>query len=280
MLQGVNEILPDELSKRHDVLEKMVACFKNKGYNRVTTPTFEPYEEISKGWGKYLKEESIKFISDDGVIMVLRPEMTTPIARLVSARNQELSFPQKFFYLENVFRKKHILRKQEFLQIGAELLGDASIDADVQTVKLLIEVISSAGITDFKIEIGHVEHSMEQKAEVREALLNREYNKLDKLPELGDVSILPKGSYLKEFDDLFRKVAPGKVKHLVYNLGLAEEVTYYTGIIFNVLLDGVGFVVGSGGRYDNLYKEYSFEMPAIGFAIGFEKLITYFKGQE
>jgi ATP phosphoribosyltransferase regulatory subunit len=278
VLQGVNEILPDELSKRHDVMEKMVECFKAKGYNRVTTPTFEPYEELSKGWGKYLKEESIKFISDDGSIMVLRPEMTTPIARLVSARNQELTFPQKFFYLENVFRKKHILRKQEFLQIGAEFLGDKSINADVQLVNLLIDVLSSAGIADFKIEIGHIENSKNQTEEVREALVSREYNKLEKLPELGDCSILPAGSYLKEFDDIFRKVAPGKANHLVYNLGLAEEVTYYTGIMFNVLLDGVGYVVGSGGRYDNLYQEYSFDMPAIGFAIGFEKLITYFKG--
>ena len=279
MLQGVNEILPDELSKRHDVIEKMVQCFKTNKYNRVTTPTFEPYAELSKGWGKYLKEESIKFISDDGSIMVLRPEMTTPIARLVSARNQELSFPQKFFYLENVFRKKHILRKQEFLQIGAEFLGDKSINADVQIVNLLIDVLISAGIENFKIEIGHVEHSMEQKEYDRESLINREYMNLDKLPELGDATVLPNSAYLKEFDNFFKRLAPDKVKYLLYNLGLAEEVTYYTGIMFNVLLDNVGFVVGSGGRYDNLYKEYSFDMPAIGFAIGFEKLITYFKGQ-
>jgi ATP phosphoribosyltransferase regulatory subunit len=277
MLQGINEILPDELSKRHDVLEKMVKCFKNNGYNRVTTPTFEPYGEISKGWGKYLKEESIKFISDDGVIMVLRPEMTTPIARLVSARRQELSFPQKFFYFENVFRKKHILRKQEFLQLGAELLGDASIDADVQVVHLLIEVLKSAGIDDFKIEVGHIENCVNENQSIREALLSKEYTKLEKLPELGGSEILAEGSYLKEFDRLFKKTCSKDTKHLIYNLGLAEEVTYYTGIIFNVLLEDVGFIVGSGGRYDNLYKEYSFDMPAVGFAIGFEKLITYFK---
>jgi len=279
VLQGVNEILPDELSKRHDVIEKMVGCFKSNKYNRVTTPTFEPYAELSKGWGPYLKEKSIKFISHDGAIMVLRPEMTTPIARLVSARNQELIFPQKFFYLENVFRKQHILRKQEFLQIGAELLGDDSINADIRIVNLLIDVLHSAGIEDFKIELGHIEHSETETLEIKEALMNKEYNKLDKLPALGDVSILTKGSYLKEFDDLFRQIAPENMDHLVYNLGLAPEVTYYTGIIFNVLLEGVGYVVGSGGRYDTLYKEYSFDIPAIGFALGFEKLITYFKGK-
>jgi len=278
VLQGVNEILPDELSKRHDVIERIIECFKSNEYSRITTPTFEPYEELSKGWGKYLKEESIKFIGDDGSIMVLRPEMTTPIARLVSARNQELRFPQKLFYLENVFRKKHILRKQEFLQIGAELLGDDSINADVQIVSLLIDVMKSAGIKEFKIEIGHIENSDNKSQEVKEALVSREYNKLDKLPALGDSSILPKDSYLKQFDDIFKKQAPENLNYVVYNLGLAEEVTYYTGIIFNVLIDGVGYIVGSGGRYDKLYKDYSFDIPAIGFAIGFEKLITYFKG--
>lgn len=279
MLQGVNEILPDELSKRHDVIEKIVSCFKKNKYNRVTTPTFEPYEELSKGWGNYLKQESIKFISDDGHIMALRPEMTTPIARLVSARRQELVFPQKLFYLENVFRKKDILRKQEFLQIGAEFLGDSSIEADVHLVSLLIDLLISSGVKKFKIEIGHVENSNNEPKETRDALITREYTKLDNLPKIGDSRILADNCYLKDFDFLFNNKHSNKSQYIVYNLGLATEVAYYTGIIFNILIDGVGLIVGSGGRYDDLYKEYAFDMPAIGFAIGFEKLIRYFKGQ-
>jgi ATP phosphoribosyltransferase regulatory subunit len=280
MVLTINEILPDELSKRHDVMEKIINVFKENKYSRITTPTFEPYSELSRGWGKYLKEESIKFINEQGEVMVLRPEMTTPIARLVASRNQEISFPQKLFYLENVFRKKHILRKQEFVQIGAEFLGESSIETDTHIINLCIDVLKSAGVKDFKIEVGHFENYKNESPAIQDSLMNMEYHKLSQKPVIGYSDVLSKDSYLYSFDKIFKNRHAENYQHIIYNLGLAERVSYYTGITFNILIEGVGFIVGSGGRYDSLYKDYSYDIPAIGFAIGFEKLITYFKEME
>ena len=132
MLHGINEMLPNQLSKRYKVLNQMKVCLEKNGYQRITTPTFEPFKSLAKGWDGYLKEESIQFFNNQGLLMTMRPEMTSPIARLVSSRKDQLELPLKLYYTENVFRKSHILRKQEIFQVGIEHLGEDSLDTDIR----------------------------------------------------------------------------------------------------------------------------------------------------
>ncbi|MDD5457213.1 MAG: ATP phosphoribosyltransferase regulatory subunit [Candidatus Margulisbacteria bacterium] len=272
MLHGINEILPEQLSARRSVLQKITASFEQHGFVRVTTPTFEPYKELSRGWGGYLKESSIRFFNEQGVLMSLRPEMTSPVARLVGSRKDQLALPLKLYYTENVFRKNHILRKQEFLQMGLEYLGNSSLESDVEIIKVLIETLLKINIKDFVIDIGHIENTKNKTEKEIQALINGDYHKLKKLPLIGGADILAKKSKLSEFAAEWEKTNKKYNKYIQYNLGLVEEMSYYTGMIFNILIKDVGYIIGTGGRYDNLLKKYGWDIPAIGFAIEFEKL--------
>jgi ATP phosphoribosyltransferase regulatory subunit len=277
MLQGLNEILPDELSKRHEILDKAKSCFQKFGCHRITTPTFEPYDALCQGWGDFLKEESIKFFNHEGVLMTLRPEMTSAIARLLSSRKEQISLPFKLYYVENVFRHHHILRKQEFLQLGMEYLGENSLNADLETVRVLIELLLARGIRDFRVELGHRENTQDRSPQEIHALLHRQLHQISELPPVGGPEILTGSGYLQQFHQSWQKKYPKFVGYLQYNLGLVKEMSYYTGLIFNIYVEGVGYMVGAGGRYDSLYKDYGWDIPAVGFALELDKLMAAFE---
>ena len=264
--------MPEELSTRSNSIKRINSCFEDNGFSQITTPTFEHYEALAVGWDAYLKTNSIQFFSDEGVHMVLRPEMTTPIARLVSSRKAQLPLPLKLYYVENVFRKNHILRKNEFMQIGMEYLGVDGVKIDAQVIKVLIEVLTTIGIKNFKIEVGHTENIKCLSEDDIDNLKKGFLHKLKVVPQQGNKTILRKGGELESFSTAICELDKDADKHLIYNMGLVEDIDYYTGIIFRVLLEGVGYVAGSGGRYNGLLKKYGRDIPAVGFALEFEKL--------
>jgi len=206
----------------------------------------------------------------------MRPEMTSSIARLVSSRRKQVKLPLKLYYAENVFRRHHVLRKQEFLQLGVEYLGDDSVDADVEMIRLGIEIMLSLGIQGFRISIGHAENVSQYKPQEIEALMKREFYRLDRIPLIGDMSILRQNTRLKLIADVFNQKYPNYTQYIKYDLGLVKEITYYTGIIFNIMVEGVGYIIGTGGRYNQLLKQYGWDIPAIGFVVEFDKLAHYF----
>lgn len=272
MLHGISEILPDQLLRRQNILSSIRQVFEKNKFQAITTPTFEPIEALSKGWDQFLKKMSIQFISDEGTHMVLRPEMTSSIARLISSRKKQLKLPLKLYYMENVFRRKHHLRKQELFQIGCEVIGQDDLDADIALLQLLVQLMKSVGVDDFKIEMGHVEHIQQLSASDQDALRQGMIVDVANLPPIGDASILPKGSYLEKLAKEWAHRYPDSQHCLQFNLGKVEPIAYYTGIMFDVLVEGVGSIVGRGGRYNNLLGAYGWDEPAVGFAIEFDQL--------
>jgi ATP phosphoribosyltransferase regulatory subunit len=273
MIHGISEILPDQLLQRQDLLALIRKIFEANHFQAITTPTFEPIEALAKGWDQFLNEASIQFISDEGTHMVLRPEMTSSIARLISTRKDQLKLPLQLYYMENVFRRKHHLRKQELFQIGCEVIGKDNLETDIMILKLLVDVLGSVGVKDFKIELGHVEHIQQLSNADQEALRQGMIVNVSKLPPIGDETILPKGSYLGRLALEWGKRFPDFKNVLQFNLGKVEPIAYYTGIMFDVLIEGVGAVVGRGGRYNDLLSAYGWEEPAVGFAIEFDQLV-------
>lgn len=270
MYQGINEILPDQLSKRYGLLDKIEHIFRNTGCKRITSPTFEPYEPLSKGWNEYLQDEAIKFINEDGVTMVLRPEMTSPVARLICSRTEEITLPLKLYYIENVFRKGHILRKNEFMQIGVELVGRSDSEADTEVIYILQEILKAGGLDEAQIVIGYVSRLQNWDKEEQDMLEKGFYNELKKLPEVCKAD-----QQSQAFKELQATLAGDKyldMKMISFTEAAIAGVSYYSGMYFSVYYPGLGYTLGSGGRYDQLYAKYGKNIPAVGFALEFEKL--------
>lgn len=178
--EGVQDYLPIECYNKTRIERKMARCFYLSGYDRVELPTFEYMDVFSQGVGAVRVEKMIKFVDSQGRILVLRPDLTVPIARMASTRLKDEKTRLRLFYVANAFGFKDDSpnAQKEYTQAGVELLGVPGPEGDAEVIALAIETLKAAGLEGFAIDIGQVEFfkglmeeaglSVEQSEQLRE----------------------------------------------------------------------------------------------------------------
>jgi len=158
-VEGVRDILPAELRKRRGIYQTIRAVFEANAYREVITPTLESLELYAGIEGLVDKSEMFKVVDDKGQILVLRPDLTMPIARLAASRFQDSPRPLKFSYLSSAFQSKNSqsLSLKEKTQAGVELIGSASLESDLEMILLLIKTMQAVGVEEPLIDIGHAD---------------------------------------------------------------------------------------------------------------------------
>lgn len=181
-VEGVRDILPAELRKRRTIYSTIREIFEKNAYREVITPTLESLELYAGIEGLVDKSEMFKVVDDKGQILVLRPDLTMPIARLAASRFQDSPRPLKFSYLSSAFQSKNSqsLSLKEKTQAGVELIGSASMESDLEMIMLLIKTMQALKIEEPLIDIGHADLineifadlklAEEQKIELRKLL--------------------------------------------------------------------------------------------------------------
>ncbi|MDL2280371.1 ATP phosphoribosyltransferase regulatory subunit [Selenomonadales bacterium OttesenSCG-928-I06] len=156
---GTSDLLPREASEKRNIEASLAKLFRSWGYEELVSPTFEFLETFTAGSSNDMSQYSFKFFDKDNRVLVLRPDMTTPIARIVSTRLKDSKFPMRFFYLSNVFRHEQAQtgRKCEFYQAGIELLGSDDHSSDAEVVALAAESLLNLKLTNFQIGLGQIE---------------------------------------------------------------------------------------------------------------------------
>ena len=154
---GVQDMLPVECYNKRQVEGKLRRVFSLSGYDEVETPGFEFQEIFMDDAGENTRKDGIKFIDKDGEVLVLRPELTTSIARMAASKIE--SFPARFFYIGNAYGNENAYysSQREFAQAGIELLGEGGPEADAEVVAVAIDALQQAGMENFRMEIGQVE---------------------------------------------------------------------------------------------------------------------------
>lgn len=180
--EGVRDLHDAECEKKQQLEGKLRHCLHRFGFRDVVTPTFEYFDIFRKERGTVPSKDMYKFIDREGNTLVLRPDMTPPIARCVAKYYKEETTPLRLSYRGNTFVDNSGYRGKlkETTQIGAELINDASVVADAEMVALMAECLKAGGLRKFQIEIGHVGFftalakeagfSEEEAAEVRELI--------------------------------------------------------------------------------------------------------------
>lgn len=155
---GMRDILPESLAKQRHLEAALKHCIERWGYEEIATPSLEYYDTVGLA-SATLADRMFKLLDKQGHTVVLRPDMTTPIARVVSSLYKDVSLPIRLFYQANVFRaqEKEAGRNAEFFQTGVELIGDASVDADAEAIAIAIYCLQAANVSPIKIAIGHVD---------------------------------------------------------------------------------------------------------------------------
>jgi len=308
-IKGTKDIFGEEIDYWYYVENKAKEMLEKYGFREIRTPIIESEELFSRGVGQetdIVQKEMYTFEDKKGRILALRPEGTASVVRAY-IENSMINFgsPQKFFYIGPMFRyeKPQSGRYREFYQIGAEIFGTDYPLADAELIDFLYEYFKTLKLTNFKIKINSIgtTKSREKYKKVLKEYYNpflpilcedcqRRYNanilrlldcKIDKDVAANAPSILDyldnesKEHFesLKKYLDVFEvpyEIDPKIVRGLDYYSKTAFEVEH---------LDlGEQAVIAGGGRYDDLVEQLGGpKTPAVGFAIGIERIIEALK---
>ncbi|MEE0751117.1 ATP phosphoribosyltransferase regulatory subunit [Frisingicoccus sp.] len=311
--EGVRDIYNGECARKNRLSERMKSVLKSYGYRDIQTPTFEFFDIFNQDKGSLPSNQMYKFFDREGNTLVLRPDITPSIARAVSKYFHEENFSMRFSYTGNIFINNSSLqgRMKESTQMGAELIGDQSIDADAEMIALAVRLLLAAGLTEFQIDVGHVgffkglieECGMNEETEqtLRELIENKNYFGVEAMTDNPALIRLPKlfGSQeiLKEAKRLTSNMKAlsaitrlerlyeilgiyGLQKYVTFDLGMLTQYDYYTGVIFRGYTYGTGDAVVKGGRYDTLLQKFGKDAASVGLAVVVDELLNALSRQK
>lgn len=319
--EGVRDIYNEECRRKNRVQELMHNVLSSYGYEDIQTPTFEFFDVFSREVGTVPSRELFKFFDREGNTLVLRPDITPSIARAVAKYFTEEDMPVRLCYVANTFINHSDLqgRLKENTQLGAELIGDGSVEADAELMALVAESLLKAGLSEFQVSIGHVDFfksllreaglDEEMELELRELISNKNIYGVRELLEpipvsaglkeafaalpnlFGSVDVLERADACAVTEDARRAldrlrkiydllVCYGYEKYITFDLGVVSKYRYYTGIIFQAYTYGTGEPVAKGGRYDTLMDHFGKPAPATGVAFVMDRLMSALSRQK
>lgn len=259
--EGTRDLLFDECVALRTVEDKLRSVFQSHGYAEVVTPGLEFFDVFSSK-SRYFSQESMYKLTDaKGRLMVLRPDSTLPIARLVGTRLREETFPLKLFYNQTIYRAnpKNSGRDDEFSQCGIEIIGGDVAHADIEALSIAVEVMEAMEASDYRFEIGDsafftllsskLELSEDELSDIRILVQNKNYPELNAvLAKFGEnpyakaLAVLPSLFGGVEAFDRAEKILPDndtkfvleKLKSLYNNLcalGVQDKITVDLGLV-------------------------------------------------
>ena len=155
---GTRDLLFNECRKYKLLTDKLDAFYQSRGYSPVMTPAVEYYDVFGQAGAYFLQEEMYKLTDLSGKLIVIRPDCTIPIARLVSTRLRNAGLPLRLFYSQAIYRMDpgRLGGSGEVRQMGVELIGQGDLWADIECIYLASRSLALCGIGDFRLEIGHI----------------------------------------------------------------------------------------------------------------------------
>lgn len=300
-LKGFRDFLPAEKRKRDYVAQKMRNVFERHGFAPLETPTLE-YASLLLGKYGDEADKLVYTFEDRGDRKVgLRYDQTVPTARVLSQYQNELPRYFRRYQIQNVFRadKPQKGRYREFTQCDCDVFGSLSPLADAEILSVYYDVFKEVGLGSIIIELNDRQTLIQTLQVYSTDAVNvfsiiQSIDKLDKMSSAEVVAeLMGKGlkndaaqSVISAIEtatpsENLQAVIDAAVQlgvprqNLVFNPRIARGLDYYTGMIFEGKIPEytVGSV-GGGGRYDNLIQDLSgYQMPAVGFGIGFDRTV-------
>ncbi|MBP3380235.1 MAG: ATP phosphoribosyltransferase regulatory subunit [Ruminococcus sp.] len=305
--EGTKDLLFGECIIRRNIEDTLLKLFKSRGYSEIITPGLEFFDVFNLK-SRYFPQENMYKLSDSkGRLMVMRPDSTLPIARVVATRLREAALPLKLCYDQTVYRTEPALkgRSDEIVQAGIELIGSEMKMADLEVISAAVDSLNAFG-KEYSLEIGHIgvfkalvaklDADDADKERIRKLIENKNFPALNDM--LDGMGSSPVTAALKQLPGLFggeevfekaEELIPdesvkeilnelreiycdardicGAEGNVTVDLGLVNKTDYYTGLIIKGYMKGHGAEVISGGRYDRLISDFGDDIPAVGFAV-------------
>lgn len=310
--KGIHDILPPDIYIWQKAEAAAKELFQTYGYHEIRTPIIEYTEIFSRSIGEntdIVEKEMYTFSDRADRSITLRPEGTASVVRCFIEHNlYNLPSPQKFYYTGPMFRYERPQkgRFRQFYQIGAEAFGEGQPSLDAEIIAMLCGFLKKIKLEGINFELNSI-GCEKCRPDFKHALLEFFKNKLDGFcPDcqrryiLNPLRILDckvdrcivsrQGSPLipqhlcddcnRHFEELKERLGFLQIPYTL-NPELVRGLDYYTKTTFEATSNHLGAqkAVAAGGRYDKLVEEFGGPVtPAIGFAIGMERLVTLLAG--
>ena len=158
--EGVRDIYNGEYEQKLSIESSIHSVFKSAGYRDIQTPTFEYFNLFSSDIGTTPSKDLYRFTDRDGETVVLRSDFTPSIARCAAKYFMEDKDTLRFTYKGNTFSQTTELqgKLRETTQMGVDMIGDGSVEADVEVIRLAYDAIKSVSDKKFVISISHIDY--------------------------------------------------------------------------------------------------------------------------
>ncbi|MFO0680606.1 MAG: ATP phosphoribosyltransferase regulatory subunit [Sandaracinus sp.] len=301
----MRDLVPPEAQRRRALGRALAEVFASFGYAPVSTPPFELESVMARAIEASDARELLRFVdAESGEVVMLRPDITPQIARVVASRLRDRPLPIRLSYEGHVVRRRRgrARTQRQIAQAGVECLGIAGAEADVEVVELASRALRAVGLVEHRIELnlptlaGTLALALEpeRREDAERALARKDRAELSRI--LAGAPAALRDGLLAALDLVggreviarARKIAkdgPARAGvdrlegilrtlegldlgvEIQLDLGEPRGLGYYTGPSFAILAHGPGEPVASGGRYDELLARFGAPMPATGVAI-------------
>jgi ATP phosphoribosyltransferase regulatory subunit len=314
--EGIDEALPEQAKALESLRRRILDMYSSWGYEQVMPPFIEYLESLLTGTGHDLDLQTFKLTDQlSGRMMGVRADMTPQVAR-IDAHRLKRDVPTRLCYMGTVLntRPDGFAGSRSPMQIGAELYGHSGLDSDLEVISMMIETLKLAGITQFHIDVGHVDifGKLTEQAGLTEDQELAYFDMLQRkaVPEItafvgsleidasyqdalrglaslnGDMSAIDRARNLLDSIDgmtetldevvAFCEQLSASYPGIDLNIDLAElrGYNYHTGIVFAAYVPGQGKEIALGGRYDDIGKVFGHARPATGFSTDLKTLLS------
>ena len=301
--EGTRDLLYREAELYDSISMNFEGVYTKMGFSSICTPAVENYD-LFTAVNRSLNQENIYKLTDNtGRLLAIRPDITTPIARVVATKLKTAPLPQKLCYNQHIYRvnSENSGMRNEILQSGIELVGASGIKSDLLCITTALDALKTIGL-NFKLEIGHVGYfnalisemslSDDEVMDVRSFVEAKNFVSLNmfdknlsndvirKLPLLyGNEEVFDEAealagnnkdaiaalSYVRELYSALSRAGYGD--YIMVDMSMVHKFDYYTGAVIRGYIDHAGEPVLKGGRYDKLLEKFDYDVPATGFAI-------------
>lgn len=311
---GTRDVLPDEMRELRAIGDALRGVFEDAGYGEVSTPALE-YESVLAKGDLAGARPAYRVVDDHGDVLVLRSDMTVPIARVASTRYASAEPPLRFWYLAHAYRQVRPRRgmSRELLQVGIELVGSPAPAGTAEALTVLCRGLAATGLRDFRVGLGDASLypavldgfgvAADARARILHELSTHDFvgverelvaagldrGAADSLVALaqqrGGAEVLdavPAGAEgaVEGMRQVHALLDDDVADRVIFDLGLVRDLGYYTGAVFEVYDPALGVPIGGGGRYDDLLAQFGRPLPAVGFALVVDRLHMALHGEE